>query len=87
MFKQNLIVIQNQSTDSAFLHKDDKLNLQDAQETQPETPDIKCRKSCQLSTEQQAFNSNSFKNLSPFMKEMSNDVFKLVKNEATYYST
>ena len=33
------------------------------------------------STEQQAFNSNSFKNLSPVLKEAINDVLKLVKNE------
>ena len=39
------------------------------------------QKVSQLVQSQQAFNSNSFKNLSPLMKEAVNDVFKLVKNE------
>ena len=39
------------------------------------------QKVSQLVQSQQAFNSNSFKNLSPLMKEAVNDVFKLVKSD------
>ena len=39
------------------------------------------QKVSQLAQNQQTFNSNAFKNLSPLMKEAVNDVFKLVKNE------
>ena len=39
------------------------------------------QKVSQLVQTQQAFNSNSFKNLTPVLKEAINDVFKLVKNE------
>ena len=39
------------------------------------------QKLSQLVQNQQTFNSNAFKNLSPLMKEAVNDVFKLVKNE------
>ena len=39
------------------------------------------QKVSQLVQNQQTFNSNAFKNLSPLMKEAVNDVFKLVKNE------
>lgn len=35
----------------------------------------------QLVQSNQTFNSKSFKNLSPVMKEAVNDIFKLVKNE------
>ena len=39
------------------------------------------QKVSQLVQNEQTFNSNAFKNLSPLMKEAVNDVFKLVKNE------
>ena len=39
------------------------------------------QKVSQLIQTQQAFNSNSFKNLSPVLKEAINDTMKLVKNE------
>jgi len=39
------------------------------------------QKVSQLVQTQQAFNSNSFKNLSPVLKEAINDTMKLVKNE------
>ena len=39
------------------------------------------QKVSQLVQNNQAFNSNAFKNLSPLMKEAVNDVFKLVKSD------
>ena len=39
------------------------------------------QKVSQLVQTQQAFNSNSFKNLSPVLKEAINDTMKLVKND------
>ena len=67
--KQNLIVIQNQKYQvQVLLHKMDKLNLQgkctSTRNTTRNTRGIDAE-SQQTSTEQQTFNSNAFKNLSP----------------------
>ncbi|OUV97435.1 MAG: hypothetical protein CBD14_08390 [Proteobacteria bacterium TMED154] len=83
-FRHNLIVIQNQRSQvQVLLHKMDKLNLQvqTHKKHNQKHQRYRMQKVSQLIQTQQAFNSKSYNDLSPVLKEAINDTMKLVKSD------